>query len=166
MTFQLRLPNGAKLRLIKINGVPFAVLKCRVHQKRHQNPHDKTSGLSVDTALYPHEYKNLHESSRWANKKNKKREKNAYSQTSRVENQEKLQLNHNRVLFFTVLMLFAQRKVHYWWLVAWLDIRRLLNYPQKADLTSCCAPCRAPFQQLGTPRTKKPAVMSYDFFVI
>jgi hypothetical protein len=57
MTFQPSLSNGARWRLIEINGVLFAVLKCRVQQKRHQTPHDKTSGLSFDTAMYPHEYK-------------------------------------------------------------------------------------------------------------
>jgi hypothetical protein len=64
MTFQLSLSNGARWRLIEINGVLFAVLKCRVLQKRHRPPHDKTSGLSSDTALYPHEYKNLNGNSR------------------------------------------------------------------------------------------------------
>jgi hypothetical protein len=44
------------------------------------------------------------------------REKNAYSQTSRLENPEELQLHHNyeKILFLTVLSLFAQRKMHYW----------------------------------------------------
>jgi hypothetical protein len=38
------------------------------------------------------------------------REKNKYSQTSRLENPEELQLHHNRekFLFLTVLLLFAQ----------------------------------------------------------
>jgi hypothetical protein len=56
MTFQLSLSNGARWRLIEINGVLFAVLKCREQQKRHRPPHDKTSGLSFDTAMYPQEY--------------------------------------------------------------------------------------------------------------
>jgi hypothetical protein len=48
---------------------------------------------------------------------NRKREK--YSQTSRLENPEELQLhqNHEKILFLTVLSLFAQCKMHYWWLV-------------------------------------------------
>jgi hypothetical protein len=59
MAFQVSLPIGAKLFwLIEINGVLFAVLKLRAHQKRHRPPHDKTSGLSFNTAMYPHEYKN------------------------------------------------------------------------------------------------------------
>jgi hypothetical protein len=45
-------------------------------------------------------------------KKNKKREreKNTYSQTSRLENPEELQLHHNheKFLFLTVLLLCAQ----------------------------------------------------------
>jgi hypothetical protein len=51
-------------------------------------------------------------------KVNRKREKNTYSQTSRLENLEELQLNHNHenVLFLTVLLLFEQYKMHYWWL--------------------------------------------------
>jgi hypothetical protein len=61
----------------------------------HRPPHDKTSWLSFDTALFLHEYTLLHENSRWANKRNKKREKSTYSQTSRLENPEKLQLLHN-----------------------------------------------------------------------
>jgi hypothetical protein len=40
----------------------------------------------------------------------KKREKNAYSLTSRLETPEELQLHHNheKFLFLTVLLLFAQ----------------------------------------------------------
>jgi hypothetical protein len=54
-----------------------------------------TSGLRFDTAMYPHEYKNLHGNSRWVNKMNKKRERNTYSQTSRLENPEDLQLRND-----------------------------------------------------------------------
>jgi hypothetical protein len=50
-------------------------LKRRVQQKRHRTPPDKTPGLSFDTAMFPHEYKILHEKSSWANKMNRKREK-------------------------------------------------------------------------------------------
>jgi hypothetical protein len=44
----------------------------------------------------------------------KEREKNAYSQTSRLETPEELQLNHNNenFLFLTVLSPFAQCKMH------------------------------------------------------
>jgi hypothetical protein len=47
---------------------------------------------------------------------NKKRKKNTYSQTSRLENPEELQLhyNHEKFLFLTVLLLFAQCKMHDW----------------------------------------------------
>jgi hypothetical protein len=47
---------------------------------------------------------------------NRKREKNAYSQTSRLETPEELQLHHNheKFLFLTVLLFFAQFKMHYW----------------------------------------------------
>jgi hypothetical protein len=51
-------------RLIEINGVLLAVLKYRLLQKRHRPPHDKTPGLSFDTAMYPHQYKNLRGNSR------------------------------------------------------------------------------------------------------
>jgi hypothetical protein len=46
----------------------------------------------------------------------KEREKNAYSQTSRLENPEELQLHHNheKFLFLTALSLFAQCKMNYW----------------------------------------------------
>jgi hypothetical protein len=46
----------------------------------------------------------------------KEREKNAYSQTSRLETPEELQLHHNHenFLFLTVLSLFAQCKMHNW----------------------------------------------------
>jgi hypothetical protein len=46
----------------------------------------------------------------------KERNKNTYSQTSRLENPEELQLHHNheKFLFLTVLLLFAQCKMHYW----------------------------------------------------
>jgi hypothetical protein len=41
---------------------------------------------------------------------------NGYFQTSRLETPEELQLRHNQVefLFLTVLLLFAQYKMHYW----------------------------------------------------
>jgi hypothetical protein len=42
--------------------------------RKYSKP-DKTSGLSFDTAMYPHEYKNLHGKPRWANKMNRKRER-------------------------------------------------------------------------------------------
>jgi hypothetical protein len=59
---------------------------------------------------------------------NRNREKNTHSQTSRLENPEGLQLHHNheKILFLTVLLLFAQRKMHYWWLVTWLDLSWLV----------------------------------------
>jgi hypothetical protein len=43
---------------------------------------------------------------------NKKKEKNTYSQTSRLENPKELQLhqNHEKFLFLAVLLLFAQCK--------------------------------------------------------
>jgi hypothetical protein len=46
----------------------------------------------------------------------KKRKQKKYSQTSRLENPEELELHHNReqVLFFTVMLLFVQCKMHYW----------------------------------------------------
>jgi hypothetical protein len=80
-------PNGSRLRLIETNRMLFAVLKRRVLQKRHRLNPDKTSELSSDTALYPHEYKNLHGKPRWANKMKRKRE-NIYSQTIWLENPE------------------------------------------------------------------------------
>jgi hypothetical protein len=67
---------------------------------------------------------------------NKKREKiHTYSQTSRLENTEELQIHHNheKFLFLTVLFLFTQRKMNYWWLVTWLDLgckpRSLTGFP-------------------------------------
>jgi hypothetical protein len=48
--------------------------------------------------------------------------KNIYSQTSRLENPEERQQHQNHekfLLFLTVLLLFAQCKKHYWWLVTW-----------------------------------------------
>jgi hypothetical protein len=46
----------------------------------------------------------------------RKREKNAYSQTSRLETPEELKLHHNheKFLFLIVLSLFAQCKMYYW----------------------------------------------------
>jgi hypothetical protein len=47
---------------------------------------------------------------------NKKRQKNTYWQTSRLEIPEELQLHHNheKILFLTLLLLFAECKVNYW----------------------------------------------------
>jgi hypothetical protein len=46
----------------------------------------------------------------------RKREKKTYSQTSRLENPEELQLHHNheKFLFLTVLSLFAECKMNQW----------------------------------------------------
>jgi hypothetical protein len=46
----------------------------------------------------------------------RKRKKNTYSQTSRLETPEGLQLHHDdeKFLFLTVLLLFAQCKMNYW----------------------------------------------------
>jgi hypothetical protein len=46
----------------------------------------------------------------------REKEKNTYSQTSRLETPGELQLhqNHEKILFLTVLLLFAQCKMHYW----------------------------------------------------
>jgi hypothetical protein len=46
----------------------------------------------------------------------RERKKNTNSQTSRLENPEELQLhqNHEKFLFLTVLLLFAQCKMNYW----------------------------------------------------
>jgi hypothetical protein len=55
----------------------------------------------------------------------KERRKNIYiySQTSRLENTDKLQLHHNHenFLFLTVMLLFAYFKVNYWWIYAELE---------------------------------------------
>jgi hypothetical protein len=109
MAFKICFSNGARLRLIEINGVLFVVLKYRVQQTRHRPPNDKTSGLSSDTALYPHKYNNLHKF-QMSNQIKTKREKNTFSQTSRLENPEELQLHHNhkKFLCMTVLLLFEQ----------------------------------------------------------
>jgi hypothetical protein len=46
---------------------------------------------------------------------NRTSENNTFSQTSRLENPEELQLQHNheKLLFLTVLLPFAQCKMHY-----------------------------------------------------
>jgi hypothetical protein len=62
---------------------------------------------------------NPDEQTKWTERERK----NTHSQTSRLENPEELQLHHNheKVLFSTLLLLSAQCKVHYWWLVTWLE---------------------------------------------
>jgi hypothetical protein len=50
-------------------------------------------------------------------KQNEQKErKNTYSQTSRLENPEELQLHHNhkKIMFLSVLLLFAQCKMNHW----------------------------------------------------
>jgi hypothetical protein len=46
----------------------------------------------------------------------KKKEKNTYIRTSRLEKSEELQpnQNHAQFMFLTVLLLFAQGEPHYW----------------------------------------------------
>jgi hypothetical protein len=50
------------------------------------------------------------------NEQNERKEKYTYSQTSRLENPEELQLHYNqeKFLFLTALLLFAQFKTHNW----------------------------------------------------
>jgi hypothetical protein len=59
----------------------------------HRPPHDKTSRLSFDTALYTLMSTNTY--TEMPDEQKKKEEKKRYSQTSRLENPEELQLNHN-----------------------------------------------------------------------
>jgi hypothetical protein len=49
-------------------------------------------------------------------KQNEQKERDLYSQTTRLENPEELQLHHNheKFPFLTVLLLFEQCKVRYW----------------------------------------------------
>jgi hypothetical protein len=63
----------------------------------------------------------LDEKTKWTKREKRK---NTYSQTSRLDHPEELQLHHNheKFLFLTVLLLFAQCKMHYLWLVSWLDL--------------------------------------------
>jgi hypothetical protein len=121
MTFQPSASNGARWRLIETNGVLFAVLKRRVLQKRHQPPPEKISGLSFDTAMYPHKYKNLHENPRWANKINRKWEKIHTVRPAGLKTRRSFSytITTRNSLFLTVLLLFAQCKMNYWWLVTW-----------------------------------------------
>jgi hypothetical protein len=89
MTSQLSPSNGERFSLIKINGVLFVVLKCRSLHKRHRPPPDRTSGLSFDTALYLMTTQTNTEIPDEQIKRTK-REKNRYSQTSRLENRRSL----------------------------------------------------------------------------
>jgi hypothetical protein len=90
--------------------------KRRVQQKRHRPPPDKTSGLIFNTAMYHHEYKKLPRKTQMS-KQNEQKERKiyTYSQTSRLENPEELQLHHNheKFMFLTMLLLFAQCKMYY-----------------------------------------------------
>jgi hypothetical protein len=80
MTFQLSSSNGARWRLIETNGVLLAVLKRRLLQKRHIPPPEKTSGLSFDTEMYPHEFKNLYPKLQMS-KQNEQKERKKYIQS-------------------------------------------------------------------------------------
>jgi hypothetical protein len=59
-----------------------------------------------------------------SNQNEQKERKHSHSQTCRMKNSEELQLNHDheKFLFLNVLLLFAQFKMHYWWLVTWLEL--------------------------------------------
>jgi hypothetical protein len=59
MTFQVSLSNGARSRLIAIDGVPFEFRKGGSRQKGHQSTPDRTSGLNSSKALHPNKYKNV-----------------------------------------------------------------------------------------------------------
>jgi hypothetical protein len=55
---------------------------------------------------------------------NRLRETNVWAAFTRDEQTkctERERNNHDIFLFLTVLLLFAQCKMHYWWLVTWLD---------------------------------------------
>jgi hypothetical protein len=67
--------------------------------------------------MYPNAYKNLLGKIQMSKQhEQKERKKNTYSQISRLENPEELQLHHNHetVLFLTVLSLFAEFEMCYW----------------------------------------------------
>jgi hypothetical protein len=61
------------------------------------------------------------------NERKEREKKYTHSQTSRLENPEELQVHHHheKFLFLSVLLLFAQCKMNYWWLVTWLELNRL-----------------------------------------
>jgi hypothetical protein len=62
--------------------------------------------------------------SRWANKMNRKREKECIQSDQPAWNPGGASATPKirKFLFLTVLSLFAQCKMHYWWLVTWLDL--------------------------------------------
>jgi hypothetical protein len=84
MTCKVSLSNDARLRLSAINGVLFAILKCRAQHKRHRPPPEKPSGLSSNMALSSHQY-NPQTGLPYEQMKRTKKEKNSYSQTSWLE---------------------------------------------------------------------------------
>jgi hypothetical protein len=71
----------------------------KTQQMRHRSPPDKTSGLSLDTALNPQRLKKLVEKFRWANERNKEREKKYIQLDQLAWNPETLQLRHNNEKF-------------------------------------------------------------------
>jgi hypothetical protein len=82
-----------------------------------------TSGLCFDTATYHREYKNLNGNFRWASKMNKMREKVHTVRPAGLKTRRSFSYTiiTKNSFFLTVLLLFAQCKMHYWWLVTWLD---------------------------------------------
>jgi hypothetical protein len=65
--------NGARLQLINFLWRAFFGTKVPNETTDHRHPHDKTSGLSSNMALYPHKSKKLPGNSRRANETNKKK---------------------------------------------------------------------------------------------
>jgi hypothetical protein len=53
-----------------------------------------------------------------------------------------------KILFLTVLLLFAKCKMHYWWLVTWLDLIMLL----------CIAEVHIWLDCFGTPLKEPPSI--------
>jgi hypothetical protein len=80
-------------------------------------------------------------------KQNEQKERKIYihSQTSRLENPEELKLlhNHESFLFWLLLLLFAQCKMYYRWLVTWLDLTPIAN-PRGGNHLHLCFYCLVP----------------------
>jgi hypothetical protein len=106
ITFELSSSKGAWLRLIAIDGVLFLVPK-EAQRKRHRPPPDRASGLSSDTALYPHKYR---KHTRKLIKPNKTRKINAMRPAGLKNERAPAAPKPRKIPVFDLLLLLVQCK--------------------------------------------------------
>jgi hypothetical protein len=124
MTFQPSLSNGARLRLIEINGVLFSVLKCRMRKKETStsSQQDSWADLRYGNVLSWVQTFYTEISDERTNEQKERIEKLLTVRPAGLKTWRSFSYTITTKIscFLTVLFLIAQCKMHYWRSVTWL----------------------------------------------